>query len=391
MIQVLNEKDCCGCGACVAVCPKQCIKMKEGTLGSLFPIVENQNCISCGACERVCPIKSVYSFEEYDQLAFAAYANDKAIRKGGSSGGMFQIFANKIFSYDGIVYGAAFDNELKLKCVAAHTEEDLKPLLKSKYLQSSSYEKFAEIKARLNENKVILFVSTPCQVAALKSYLHKEYKNLITVDFFCHGVPSQKFFDECIEFDERTKYRGKVLNYTFREKKRHGSTPHYYSCDYETNGVIKHCFGYYFDSTFYAAFQKYICLRESCYNCKFYGRKRFSDITIGDFHEIDRYINGINRFDGVSTVIINSTKGGELFNSCKDKLTLYPMDIDRMICDKVCLSACTEKPNQREEFVAVYNRDGIEGVYKKYLNPKFYLKNRIYYGLPFFIRRLIKR
>lgn len=76
MIQVLNEKDCCGCGACVAVCPKQCIKMKEGTLGSLFPIVENQNCISCGACERVCPIKSVYSFEEYDQLAFAAYANE---------------------------------------------------------------------------------------------------------------------------------------------------------------------------------------------------------------------------------------------------------------------------------------------------------------------------
>lgn len=393
MIQVLNEKDCCGCGACASVCPKRCIKMEKATLGCVIPKVELNDCINCGACEKVCPIKTDSLLNsEFNQTAFAAYAKDNEIRKNGSSGGMFQIFANKVFSLGGIVYGAAFDDLLNLKCTSAQNSDELQHLLKSKYLQSDMGGQFAEIKNVLDAGRQVLYVSTPCQVAALKCFLKKEYDNLITVDFFCHGVPSQAFFNECIEYDEKNKYNGKVIKYTFREKKKNGSTPHYYSCDYITkNKRVAHRSGYYFESTFYAAFQKYICLRESCYNCKFYGRERNSDITIGDFHEIDKYLKGINRFDGVSTVVINSNKGKKLFELCADNIIAYSVSLERLINDKVCFSACTAKPAERDEFILEYSQHGVDGIYKKYLQPRFYIKNKIYYGLPKFIRNILKK
>ncbi len=391
MIQIVNEENCCGCGACVAVCPKQCISMKERTLGCLYPEIDNKICINCGRCEKVCPINRFPLNNDYEQSLYAAYAKDENVRNSGSSGGIFQILATKLFADSYTVYGAAFDQNLQLKCTVAEKESDLKYLLKSKYLQSSMQSKFEEIKDKLNRNQRVMFCSTPCQVAALKSYLNTEYENLFTVDFFCHGVPSQRFFDECIAFDEKHKYKGKVIRYTFREKKKKGSTPHYYSCDYKTKQAIKHSSGYYFDSTFYTAFQKYICLRESCYNCIFSGRDRHSDITIGDFHDVNKYIDGINRFDGVSTVIINTEKGSRLFKSCEKEINVFPVDIEKLIEDKIIFSGCTKRPEKRNEFIKEYNENGIKGLYRKYLNPKFYLLNRIYYSMPKFIRKIMNR
>lgn len=388
---MLDEKKCCGCGACVVVCPKQCISMKEKILGCLYPEIDREKCINCGTCEKVCPIYSVHINDNYRQSLYAAYAKDKDVRYRGSSGGIFEILATKLISVGYTVYGAAFDENLNLKCTATEKGSNLKYLLKSKYLQSDMQDKFTEIKEKLVKNEHVMFVSTPCQVAALKSYLNMKYENLLTVDFFCHGVPSQRFFNECIAFDEKYKYKGKIIKYTFREKKKNGSTPHYYSCDYKTNSKIKHSVGYYFDSTFYAAFQKYICLRESCYNCSFSGKRRYSDITIGDFHEIDRYIDGINRFDGVSTIIINTEQGSKLFKCCEEDLNIFPVDIEKLIEDKVIFSGGTKRPITRDAFITEYNKNGIKGLYKKYLNPKFYLLNRIYYSMPKFIRKIINR
>ena len=83
----------------------------------------------------------------------------------------------------------------------------------------------------------------------------------------------------------------------------------------------------YYKSSFYAFFQKYINLRESCYNCKFACRNRISDITIGDFHDIDNYIKGVNRFQGVSTVIVNTVVGNALLESCKYNLKVFNVEI----------------------------------------------------------------
>ena len=51
-----KKQNCCGCTACVAVCPKGCITMCEDHEGFLYPVVDKKNCIDCTACEKVCPI-----------------------------------------------------------------------------------------------------------------------------------------------------------------------------------------------------------------------------------------------------------------------------------------------------------------------------------------------
>ena len=62
---------------------------------------------------------------------------------------------------------------------------------------------------------MVLFSGVPCQIAALKLYLQKEYDNLLTVDVICHVVPSPGVFREYI------KYLGKgnkIININFRDK-----------------------------------------------------------------------------------------------------------------------------------------------------------------------------
>lgn len=390
ILNITDEKSCCGCMACSAVCPQKCIHMVEGTLGHLFPMVDKEQCFGCSLCENVCPMKKVYEENTFIQKGYVAYSKNKDIRFFGSSGGLFGTFSMKLLDEGYKIYGAAFDDSLKLKCVCAENEKQLKPLKKSKYLQSDVSNKFSEICEKLNSGEKIFITATPCQIAALKSYLKREYDNLITADFFCHGVPSQKLFDKCLKYDEISKYKGKIISYQFRTKKKNGSTPHYFSVEYEKNGKIKNKIDYYFKSTFYALFQKYICLRESCYECKFSGADRISDITLADFHDVDKYVAGINRFDGVSTVIVNSQKGEKLLSLCRASLHIEQLDLPRLISDGVCFSKGTKRPANRDEFIYDYENMPIENIAKKYVPHKQYIKMRIYYGLPNKVRKILK-
>ena len=389
MIDCSNEKNCCGCKNCVNVCPNNSITIVEGKLGHITPKIDTETCIDCGACQTVCPMIGDIGSGSFQKQVFAAYAEDNGIRKSGSSGGIFGSIAHRLLKRGFVVYGAAFDEKLKLITASAKNQEQLKPLLKSKYLLCDTAGKFSEIKEHLQNGQNVLYVSSPCQVLALKRFLGRDYQNLITIDFFCHGVPSQRFFDECIKFDEVKRYNGKkIIKYTFREKKKGGATPHYFSLETEDG---KRHFGYYFDSTFYAAFQNYTCLRESCYDCRFSYEARPSDITIGDFHEIDAFISGLNRFDGISKILINTESGLKLWNDISDDICSFELDIERLVDKKLIFSGNTQRPDQTDDFIAEYEKNGVSGVYEKYLAPSFYRKNRIYYSMPKFVRKAIKK
>lgn len=52
-----RKEDCCGCTACVAVCPVNAIVMKEDEEGFDYPCLDTSKCIGCCKCLRVCPIK----------------------------------------------------------------------------------------------------------------------------------------------------------------------------------------------------------------------------------------------------------------------------------------------------------------------------------------------
>lgn len=393
MISILNEKDCCGCGACASICPKSAIFMSSsGTLGARLPVISNEICVDCGLCERACPMlnKEDVTAKAFEQRAYASYSKNDELRFASSSGGMFLTLAKHCIDDGYRVYGASFNEGMKLKCTLATSYEELAPLAKSKYLQSELDGEYRKIEESLKNGEKVLFVSTPCQVSALKLFLKKEYGNLLTVDFFCHGVPSQSFFDECLAFEDEKKSR-RTLEYTFREKVKNGVTPHYFKIKYEKNGKEQVKTDFYYKSLFYALFQQYITLRESCYDCMFATKERCSDITIGDFHDIDSYVKGINRFDGVSTVIVNTEKGQELLESVKDTLELFDMDMDRLISDKVIFAGGTKRPKGRDGFVELYNEHGLKGISKRYFGFKRYYKQSIYYRLPKPFRKVMKK
>lgn len=49
-------EDCCGCGACAAICPREAIKMVLNR-DFYYPVIEESLCISCRMCLNVCPFK----------------------------------------------------------------------------------------------------------------------------------------------------------------------------------------------------------------------------------------------------------------------------------------------------------------------------------------------
>lgn len=390
MISISTKAMCCGCAGCKTVCPTNAINMVTDEMGFVFPKVNNDICINCGLCEKNCPVLNHKNEKDLDHNIYIAFAKDKDIRFNGSSGGMFGLIAKHIIEESGVVYGAAFDDNLKLKCTCATTLEELYPLYKSKYLQSDLGESFEKIKNQLDNGIKVLFVSTPCQVYALKLFLNKEYQNLLTVDFVCHGVPSQWLFDKCKAYVEKEK-NIRIFDYSFRAKKKNGATPHYYTVKYEKQGKIREKTALYIDSPFYYGFQKYITLRDSCYDCRFSHSNRVSDITIGDFHEVDKYINGINRFDGVSSFIVNTQKGQEIWSLIKNNTVFYELDFKTLLQNGELMCGGTQEPKSREEFVTALKTKNFQAVVDKYLNGKKQWTKRIYYSLPNIVRKIMKR
>lgn len=388
----LKESACCGCGTCAIVCPTKSIRMVENDAGFIYPKINGDLCVNCGKCNKVCPVLNFDKKEDRNHKVFAAYSKDEGTRFDGSSGGIFGTIAQNFIKVheSATVYGAKFDENLNLMLDGVSDIENLKPLYKSKYIQSDVGEKFVEIKDKLDRKEYVLFVSTPCQVYALKRYLNKDYDNLFTVDFVCHGVPSQSLFNKCKEYVEKRK-KIKILSYQFRAKIKRGATPHYFKMVYEKNGKIRTVTKLYTKSPFYLGFQKYITLRDSCYNCQFCLSHRCSDITIGDFHDVDKYIKGINRFDGISLVTINTRNGEKLFEEIKQNLQIQSLDFEVLLKDKQLMAGGTEEPNNRKQFIKDLKEKDFNYIVLKYFNSKKEWKKVLYYRLPKFIRLFIKK
>ena len=126
MIDILDKKKCCGCSACVSICPKQCISMKIDEEGFAYPKVNKDICVECGLCKKTCPvIRDEYS-KDVNVKAYVSYTNDYETRIKSSSGGLFSMFAEEILNENGIVFGAAFDDKFLVHHIAITDIKDLK-------------------------------------------------------------------------------------------------------------------------------------------------------------------------------------------------------------------------------------------------------------------------
>lgn len=357
MEKVISKNFCTGCNACATVCPKDAITMIEDSDGFKYPVIDQEKCIDCGLCQRTCPILNTKNNDTVNKC-FVAYNKDENIINESSSGGIFTLLADKILDQKGIVVGAAFDENNKLKHVAISKKDELDKLKGSKYLQSDLDNIFTYIKEQVKDKK-LLFVGTPCQVAGLKSII-KDNNNLICVDLVCHGVPSQKLFDKYIKELEE-KNNSKLLNYNFRDKSTGWDT--YSNKAIFNNSEVKELAR---DNKYMKIFLSDIALRESCYNCNFKLGNKYSDITLGDFWGINNYYPYMYNNKGVSAIIINTSNGEEIFNDIKGFIEYKDCDIDEIIEGNPSIKISSKKHKKRENFMKELDELTFSKLYKKY-------------------------
>ena len=320
----VEEENCCGCGACFQICPKGAITMVENNRGFLVPKIDEKKCISCGLCLSVCPEINKSDFNKV-LSAYAAISKDKDNLNASTSGGIFFHICKYVLSNNGIVYGCAWNNKINVEHVRIDTLEDLKRLYQSKYIQSNNTNSYLKVKSDLNAKKLVIYSGTACQIAGLRLFLKKDYDNLFTVEVICHGVPSPGLFREYIYWLEK-KFKKKIIKYAFRNKEKHKSGEHYMlSITFED---FSKKFIYANEDPYYSSFLNDKTLRKCCYSCKYKLKNRISDFTLGDFWGAEKYLKKFPAQNGVSAIMINSTKAEKLFNQIKNDLIFQKVDID---------------------------------------------------------------
>lgn len=328
MLHIQNKEDCCGCSACAQICPKKCITMKEDSEGFLYPVTDAKVCVNCKKCETICPIINSESNKSDDAKpdVYVAYHNDEEIRMKSSSGGIFTSLAEGILAEGGAVFGAAFDENYLVVHKSIHSVEELDKLRGSKYLQSKIDQSYVKTKIYLDSGKTVLFTGTACQIAGLKAFLGKDYANLFTLDVLCHGVPSPKLWEKYLE--EQVKEHGADIQRIFFRQKNYGWKKFAVSIDF-ANETAYECI--FTKDAFMKLFLSNICLRPSCYKCRFKGMNRPSDITLGDCWGIEKYMPDMDDDKGTSVMLVHTVRGRMLSQIISHDLKMRTAELDKAL------------------------------------------------------------
>lgn len=327
MIKISKASQCCGCTACEAICPKNCIMLVSDEEGFAYPQIDIKKCIGCNACESVCPIIKSESIEQKENVlaTYVGYAINEKVRIESSSGGVFSLIANYILEQRGIVFGAAYDEQFCVRHIAIEKKEELFRLRGSKYSQSTITGVYLKVREELAKGRMVLFSGTACQVSGLKNYLKKDYENLITVDILCHGVPSPEVWKRYI--NELEIVNGELTYINLRDKTKGWYNYSSKFC-FKSGKIIEHT---HFVDSYMRLFLGDICLRPSCYDCQFKNMNRSSDITVGDCWGIDKLMPEFDDDKGTSVIIIHSLKGKRVSEKISSNMRYKVVDLDVVV------------------------------------------------------------
>ena len=378
-------KSCCGCSGCEQICPKNCISMKPDSEGFLYPEVDESICIECGICIKHCPILTDVSRCNIPKV-YAAKYKDRGSTFKSTSGGLFIPIAKSVLSMGGVVFGCAYDENLVAKHIKVETEDELYRLQSSKYVQSDTRGIYKQVKTELQNGKEVLFSGTGCQAAGLRSFLGKDYGNLLITDIVCHGVPSPKLFKNYIDYMGK-KLGGTLTSYNFRSKEKRGWYLYYKA---ENGQKSKSDYGFF--DPYYSAFLYCKTYRESCYECKFANKNRVSDITLADYWGIQKFHPEFFDENGVSLVLVNTEKGKKYLEKIKDKLEIIESDYNKASVMNANLVHPSKRPSCRDSIYDGFDCGNFETYAKTKLafkiNPKTKIKKMIPLGVKRFLRKL---
>jgi len=404
----LNPADCFGCKACAQICHRNAITFHADAEGFEYPVIDYTRCNACGLCSKVCPITTSQHENCEQQKCYAAKALNLATARKSSSGGVFSVLAEHILAKNGVVFGAAYQQDWGVKHEPAFDQNGLQRLRVSKYVQSDIGSTFRQAKEYLNKGVEVYFSGTPCQIAGLKSYLRRDYTNLLTSDIVCHGTPSPKIWFEYIMHISA----GHPISAVSMRKTdgweyiMHISAGHPISAvsmrktdgwdilfSFQRRNARKIRQGPHNNPYLHAFLHDLLC-RPACYTCPFACSARTGDITLGDYWGVEEFHPNIDCQSGVSLILTNSAIGERTLQEVFNKLILAESRIEWAQKANGNLTHPSPKPAARETINLDLNRLGFPYVLTHYMQPPNRHVRSLYYYIKEVLRpllRLVKR
>lgn len=366
MISIKNKVDCCGCNACGDVCAQGAISFAIDQEGFWYPEVDMDKCTKCGLCEKVCPIINVKDLKKNDlsqSICYAAEHKNLEVVFDSTSGGLFSALADIMYKSGGYVGGAVFNDDFSVRQYISNDKNDLPRLRSSKYLQSRLDGFYKQVRELLKAGEKVLVCGSPCQMAALRAFLRKDYENLIIADYICRGINSPKVWRKYLDsYEER--YGSRVVYCKAKSKE--------FGWRNLTQKVILENGKAFYETKDQSNFTKGylrtgVYCRPSCYDCKFKGYPRISDITLADFWGIEKVDKSMEKNLGTSLVMINSKKGEAYFEQVKKRINYVPVPFNSIEAGNRSLNLSVNPPKvDREQFFKDLDAMSFVELAKKY-------------------------
>lgn len=411
MIEICKYKTCTGCAACANVCGHSAITIVPNNFGFLHPVIDQTLCIDCGLCKKVCPNNNSPVFHK-PLYASIGCATDCQEQLSSTSGGIASALSRHYLRTGGIVYGCDGSDIFNVQHVRVSQEEDLERLKGSKYVQSNIGDIYKYVVNDLRLGLKVLFIGTPCQISGLLNIIPLKFKdNLLTIDFVCHGVPSQQMLSESIQSytncknDSEIKFRFRIKKWRKSIFSKYRIVNHIDLKSVPGNAKYATQYGLFASNNgklllnspfpkndYIVAFLTGLIYRDSCYTCHYARPERVSDITLGDFHfdhKAHGTIFGENRI--LSKIIINTEKGNNIINELDNDISLTFVDYNRLLANNSQLCYPMRPHPQRDTFLDDYSKMGILAMNRTLLKDKSRIKKHLFitrirnilYSIPF--------
>ena len=352
-----EKEKCYGCEACVQICPKDALVMKEDDEGFRYPLLDKERCIECNLCRQVCPYENMPKRYSSNKYTFGGYIKDEQIKFESTSGGAFSAIVDTFCDENYVIFGAESKGLLVWHSYITD-KKDLAKFRKSKYSQSKMGNSYQQAKDFLNSGKKVLFSGTPCQISGLKAFLRNTNQdNLLTVEVIYEGVPSPLYIRK-YEQSLKKKFGALIESIDYRYK-GHSFLGHH-KWDFEImrttvmmndnkKKVIEKDRWF---NPFWYIWLKHLMSRPSCYECLFTTTERTADISLGDLWGVHIYCPELyGKNGGPSLAIANTEKGKSVLKKAEGSMYGHELRFEDALRYQGPMRKHIEMNPKREQFM----------------------------------------
>ncbi len=354
---------CCNCGACIAICPKDCITIEKSNIGRYYAKADS-DCINCGKCLKTCPIVDSQDNREKDELSgnkikesYIGKSCSHQIFSNSQSGGATTAILTYLFQSKQI--------EAALLCISNKGIPQAAIITSAEELYKSQKSKYTPV-SLLSEAKKLLkyssaaIVGLPCHIDGVCSIIEnsEKYRSIIKfklglicdrtlcegiIDSFCSYIKLSERPSE-IYWRAKGNINGKFYNYL--------DSPVVFTDGSGKNHIIPK--------------RARMALKEMftpprcrvCYN----KLNTNADIVLGDPWDLD----GTDYTNGSSLIIVRSDIGECVIKECTEKSYLE-------ISKKISAEEVEKSQNMAGRVASVFS-------YLPALQRHFHSNNQYYFG-----------